>query len=67
MTQNQKKTNEKKSMSEKEKEIEASSIWFFLQGKLKYREHITNGFDKMPEAFIELFNGANVGKAIVKV
>ena len=39
----------------------------FFQGKLKYREHITNGFDKMPEAFIELFTGANVGKAIVKV
>ena len=34
---------------------------------MKYREHITNGFDKMPKAFIELFTGANVGKAIVKV
>ena len=34
---------------------------------MKYREHITKGFDKMPEAFFELFTGANTGKAIVKV
>ena len=34
---------------------------------MKYCEHITTGFDKMPEAFIELFTGANTGKAIVKI
>ena len=36
------------------------------QGKLTYREHITEGFDKMFDAFMELFSGANIGKAVVK-
>ena len=39
----------------------------FPQGKLKYRETVTDGFDRMPEAFISLFKGGNIGKAIVKV
>ncbi|KAL8599524.1 hypothetical protein ACOMHN_065963 [Nucella lapillus] len=36
------------------------------QGKLKYRETVTEGFERMPEAFISLFHGANTGKAVVK-
>ncbi|KAK7474911.1 hypothetical protein BaRGS_00033866 [Batillaria attramentaria] len=39
----------------------------FYGGRLQYQETITNGFEKMPEAFISLFKGANTGKAIVKV
>ena len=39
----------------------------FFQGKLKYNEHIFNGFDKMPEAFLGLFTGENTGKAIIKI
>jgi NADPH-dependent curcumin reductase CurA len=35
-------------------------------GKLQYAETIMNGFDKLPEAFIGLFNGDNQGKMIVK-
>ena len=37
-----------------------------VQGKLTYKEHVTEGFDKMFDAFMELFSGANFGKAIVK-
>ena len=37
------------------------------EGKLVVREHITEGFENMQKAFHELFSGANVGKAIVKV
>ncbi|KAL8613045.1 hypothetical protein ACOMHN_008814 [Nucella lapillus] len=37
------------------------------EGKLKYRETVTEGFDRMPQAFISLFQGGNTGKAIVKV
>lgn len=37
------------------------------QGKLKYHETITNGFENMPEAFIDMLQGQNFGKAIVKV
>jgi len=36
------------------------------EGKLKYRETVTEGFDKMPQAFIDLFKGGNTGKAIIK-
>ncbi|XP_053378429.1 prostaglandin reductase 1-like isoform X2 [Mercenaria mercenaria] len=37
------------------------------QGKLKYREHITTGFENIPTAFLELFHGKTIGKAVVKV
>jgi NADPH-dependent curcumin reductase CurA len=35
--------------------------------KLIVKEDFTNGFDKMPDAFLGLFSGKNVGKAVVKV
>eukprot|EP00057_Strongylocentrotus_purpuratus_P020606 XP_011675080.1 PREDICTED: prostaglandin reductase 1 isoform X3 [Strongylocentrotus purpuratus] len=37
------------------------------EGKLKYREHVTNGFENTPKAFMELFSGDNFGKAIIKI
>ena len=36
-------------------------------GQLKYREHITEGIEKMPEAFIGMLKGDNLGKAVVKL
>lgn len=36
-------------------------------GRLKYTEHVTEGFERMPEAFIAMLNGANLGKAVVKI
>lgn len=36
-------------------------------GKLVYAETILDGFDRLPEAFIGLFEGRNEGKMIVKV
>ncbi|MBI1776185.1 MAG: NADP-dependent oxidoreductase [Proteobacteria bacterium] len=36
-------------------------------GKLKYTEHVTEGLENTPKAFIEMLGGANLGKAIVKV
>ena len=35
--------------------------------KLKYSETIVEGFDAIPQAFIDLFEGKNEGKMIVKV
>jgi hypothetical protein len=35
-------------------------------GKLKYTETIINGFDKLPEAFLGLFDGKNQGKMLVE-
>ena len=40
---------------------------FPMQGKLKYRETVTEGFDNMFDAFLGLFTGENTGKAVVKV
>ncbi|XP_055297767.1 prostaglandin reductase 1-like [Sitodiplosis mosellana] len=37
------------------------------EGKLQYRETITNGFENMPQALIDMLQGQNFGKAIVKV
>ncbi|XP_044264306.1 prostaglandin reductase 1-like isoform X3 [Tribolium madens] len=37
------------------------------KGKMKYCETITEGFDNMVQAFIEMLQGKNLGKAIVKV
>ncbi len=36
-------------------------------GKLTYTETIVNGFDNIPQAFIDLFEGKNEGKMIVKI
>lgn len=36
-------------------------------GKLKYNETVINGFEKLPDAFLGLFSGANTGKMIVKI
>jgi NADPH-dependent curcumin reductase CurA len=42
------------------------AIW--LKGdKLKYSETIVKGFNKLPEAFIGLLQGKNIGKMIVKI
>ncbi|XP_078532700.1 prostaglandin reductase 1-like isoform X3 [Lissotriton helveticus] len=40
---------------------------WILEGKLKYREHITKGFDNMPAAFMGMLRGENTGKAIITV
>ena len=36
------------------------------KGKIKYKETIVNGFDKLPIALLGLFEGDNIGKMIVK-
>lgn len=34
---------------------------------IKYKETITEGFENMPQALIDVLRGKNFGKAIVKV
>jgi prostaglandin reductase 1 len=36
------------------------------EGKLKFRETVVDGFENMPQAFMDLLDGKNVGKMIVK-
>ena len=37
------------------------------EGKLTYSETIVEGFDQIPQAFIDLFDGKNKGKMVVKI
>ncbi|KAK5647447.1 hypothetical protein RI129_002339 [Pyrocoelia pectoralis] len=43
------------------------NLKWIQEGKLRYKETVTEGFEYMPRAFIGLLNGENIGKAIVKV
>lgn len=36
------------------------------EGKIQYRETLLKGFDQLPQAFIGLFKGDNIGKMIVE-
>lgn len=46
--------------------IEQLSQWL-KEDKLHYAETVVEGFDNIPQAFIDLFNGKNKGKMVVKV
>lgn len=46
--------------------IRQLSEWL-QEGELIYEETIIEGFDKLPEAFIGLFEGRNIGKMVVEV
>lgn len=43
------------------------NLSWIREGKLKYAETVTQGFENMSKAFIEMLQGRNIGKAIVKV
>ena len=40
---------------------------WILDDKIKYDENIVEGFEKLPEAFLGLFKGENIGKQLVKL
>jgi NADPH-dependent curcumin reductase CurA len=37
------------------------------EGKLTYKQTVTKGFENLPKAFIGLFEGENMGKALVEI
>ncbi len=41
-------------------------VGWVKDGKIKSEETVVDGFDKLPEAFISLFDGKNTGKMVVK-
>jgi NADPH-dependent curcumin reductase CurA len=47
--------------------VTAQLAAWLKEGKITYSETILEGFDKLPEAFIGLFEGRNEGKMIVKI
>ncbi|WP_299734821.1 NADP-dependent oxidoreductase [uncultured Endozoicomonas sp.] len=40
---------------------------WLTEGKIKYKEHLVEGFENTPEAFIGLLEGKNFGKLVIKV
>ncbi|MDG2785198.1 NADP-dependent oxidoreductase [Vibrio parahaemolyticus] len=40
---------------------------WLAQGKIQYREHLVQGLDNAPEAFIGLLEGKNFGKLVVQI
>ncbi|GLG95105.1 Ptgr1_1 protein [Gryllus bimaculatus] len=43
-----------------------TNLKWIREGKLKYRETVTEGFKNMPKAFMGMLKGENTGKAIIK-
>ena len=39
---------------------------YLAEGKIKYKAHVTEGFENLPDDLIKLFKGENTGKFIVK-
>lgn len=46
--------------------IQQLATWL-QEGKLTYTETVVEGFDQIPQAFIDLFDGKNKGKMVVKI
>ena len=46
--------------------VQQLATWL-REGKLKYKETIVEGFDNIPQAFLDLFEGKNKGKMVVKI
>ena len=42
------------------------AVWL-KEGKLTYSETLVYGFENIPQAFLDLFEGKNEGKMIVKI
>lgn len=43
------------------------NLQWIKEGKLKYKETITEGFENAFNAFVGMLQGDNTGKAIVKI
>jgi NADPH-dependent curcumin reductase CurA len=48
-------------------EAYAQLTQWVTEGKLKYKETIIRGFNKLPDAFLGLFSGINQGKMLVEI
>ena len=46
--------------------VQELSKWV-RDGKLKVKETVVEGIESTPNAFIDLFNGTNTGKMIIRI
>ena len=44
----------------------AQMAQWLSEGKIKYREDVVTGFENIPTAFIEMLNGKNTGKMLIR-
>jgi NADPH-dependent curcumin reductase CurA len=42
-------------------------VTWVMDGKIKYREDIQEGFENIPRTFLRLFEGKNQGKQLLKI
>ena len=49
------------------KEFQREVSGYLRDGRIKYREWVTEGLENAPAAFLQLLKGGNFGKALVKV
>jgi len=42
-------------------------VTWILQGKIKTKETVLNGIESVPDAFLSLFKGSNIGKTVVQL
>ena len=47
--------------------FEENMINWIKEKKIKWKETIVNGLENSPQAFIDLLDGKNIGKMIVKI
>ena len=48
-------------------EVQRQVAAWLKDGRLRYRESITEGLERAPEALVDLLSGANVGKTLVRI
>ena len=49
-----------------EQAVTTLGAWY-REGRLQYREDVTEGLERAPEALMKLLDGSNRGKVLVKV
>lgn len=44
-----------------------TNLQWIKEGKLKYKEKVTEGFDNSFDGFVDMLQGGNIGKAVIKI